>query len=114
MSANSAAHGTSHFKQHSLAGWGVIIGLPFAIAQVIFNLPYGAPGLIAWLTSPLGAIGMSLFLSAVILYVKLELDEVFIDYTSGGMRQFGQLANRLVALILWVASVGALLFGAFG
>lgn len=113
MSANSAAHGTKHFKQHSLAGWGVIIGLPFAVAHVLMALPMGAAGLINWLSNSVGAVGMIAFLSAAILYCKLEMDEVIMDYFSGGLRSFGLLANRLVALILWLASAAGLVSAAF-
>ena len=112
MSANSAAHGTKHFKMHSLAGWGVILGLPFAIWGALSAIQSGADGVTGWLASPLGAIGMIAFLSAAILYAKLEMDEVIMDYAGGGMRQFGLLANRLVALILWLASVAGLVLAA--
>jgi succinate dehydrogenase hydrophobic anchor subunit len=113
MSANSAAHGTKHFKMHSLAGWGVIIGLPFAIAQAVMAIPAGPAGIAAWLSSATGAIGMIAFLSAAILYVKLEMDEVIMDYFSGGLRSFGLWKNRIVALILWVISVAGLILAAF-
>ncbi|MGB3456357.1 MAG: hypothetical protein WBG08_08005 [Litorimonas sp.] len=105
--------GTTHHKIHGLTGWGVIIGLPFAIAQVIANIGDGPYAIVAWLSSPLGAIGMTLFLTAVIWYCKLEMDEVIMDYTSGGLRQFGLLANKGVALILWLASVAGLVLAAF-
>lgn len=113
MSANSAAHGTKHFKMHGLAGWGVIIGLPFAICCAICAIRGGADGVSAWLSSPMGAIGMILFLSAAILYAKLEMDEVIMDYFSGGLRSFGLWKNRIVALILWLASVAGLVLAAF-
>lgn len=113
MSANSRAHGTKHFKMHSLSGWGVILGLPFAVISVLMALPNGPEGVLAWLGSPLGAIGMILFLSAAILYCKLEMDEVIMDYFGGGLRRFGLLANRLVAFILWAASVAGIVLHAF-
>ena len=113
MSANSRAHGTKHFKTHTLAGWGVIIGLPFAIISVLMALPNGPDGVLAWLGTALGAVGMIGFLSAAILYCKLEMDEVIMDYFSGGLRQFGLLANRLVAFILWAASVAGIVLHAF-
>ena len=113
MSANSAAHGTKHFKMHSLAGWGVILGLPFAIIQAVLAIPYGPAGIEAWLSSTTGALGMIAFLSAAILYAKLEMDEVIMDYFSGGLRSFGLLANKAVAAILWLASVAGLVLAAF-
>jgi hypothetical protein len=41
------------------------------------------------------------------------MDEVIMDYFSGGLRSFGQLANTLAATILWVASVAGLVLAAF-
>lgn len=114
MSANSAAHGTKHFKMHGLAGWGVIIGLPFAALHAALTVSGGAHGVKMWLSSWHGAIGMVAFLSAAILYCKLELDEVIMDYFSGGLRSFGLLANTVVATILWLISAVGLLFLAFG
>ena len=113
MSANSAAHGTKHFKMHSLAGWGVILGLPIAALHAVLTVKAGPNAIVGWLSSPHGALGMIAFLSAAILYCKLEMDEVIMDYFSGGLRSFGQLANTLVATILWMASVAGLVLAAF-
>lgn len=113
MSANSAAHGTKHFKMHSLSGWGVIIGLPFAAIHAVMAVQDGAHGIKMWLSNPLGALGMVAFLSAAILYCKLEMDEVIMDYFSGGLRRFGLWKNTAVALILWLASVVGLVSVAF-
>ncbi|MEM7730607.1 MAG: hypothetical protein AAF311_15295 [Pseudomonadota bacterium] len=104
--------GTTHHKIHGLTGWGVIIGLPFAIAQVIANIGDGPYAIVAWLSSPAGAIGMIAFLTAAIWYCKLEMDEVIMDYFSGGLRRFGLLANKAVAIILWLASVAGLVLAA--
>lgn len=113
MSANSAKHGTKHFKMHSLAGWGVIIGLPFAALHAVLTIKHGPDSIIAWLSSTHGALGMIAFLSAAILYCKLEMDEVIMDYFSGGLRSFGLWKNRIGALILWLASVYGLVTLAF-
>jgi succinate dehydrogenase hydrophobic anchor subunit len=113
MSANSAAHGTKHFKMHSLSGWGVIIGLPFAVGSALLALGGGATGIVDWLSSPLGAIGLLAFLTAALLYCRLEMDEVIMDYFSGGLRSFGLLANKIVATILWAISAAGLINAAF-
>ena len=118
MSAQSAAsrgkgHGTTHFRMHSLSGWGVILGLPFAAIYAVMAVQDGADGVKMWLSSPLGAIGMTAFLSAAILYCKLEIDEVIMDYFSDGLRRFGLWKNSAVALILWLTSVIGLLSAAF-
>lgn len=113
MSANSAAHGTKHFKMHGLAGWGVILGLPFAALHAVLTIKHGPDSVVAWLGSTHGSLGMIAFLSAAILYCKLEMDEVIMDYFSGGLRRFGLWKNTAVALILWLASVAALVVHAF-
>lgn len=113
MSANSAGHGTKHFKMHSLAGWGVIIGLPFAALHAVMTIRNGPDAVMAWLSTAHGALGMIAFLSAAILYCKLEMDEVIMDYFSGGLRSFGLWKNKAVALILWLASVAGLVSAAF-
>jgi len=81
--------GTAHHKLHGLVGWGLIIGLPFAIGSAVGAIGGGADGFKAWLSTPL------------VWYVKLEMDEVIMDYFGGGARSFGLLANRLAALIVW-------------
>ena len=113
--AEVAGHGggTTHHKIHGLAGWGVILGLPFAIWKALAAIPLGAAGVLAWLSSPMGAIGMIAFLSAAFYYCKLEMDEVIMDYFSGSVRRFGLLANGAAALILWLGSVAGLILAAF-
>ena len=119
MSATTKHRGTTHHKIHTLTGWGVILGLPFAVWGALSAIPGGADGLLAWLASPLGALGMIAFLTAALWYAKLEMDEVIMDYApsgpsgEGGMRRFGLLANRLTALILWLSSVAGLVSLAF-
>ena len=97
-------HGTTHHKIHGWTGWGVILGLPFAVWGALSAIGDGPDGVLAWLSSPLGAVGMILFLLAAIWYCKLELDEVIMDYFGGNVRRFGLLANRVLALILWLFS----------
>ena len=113
--AEVAGHGsgTTHHKMHGLAGWGVILGLPFAIWSVLRAIGGGADGVMAWLGSAPGAVGMTLFLAAAFLYCKMELDEVIMDYFGGGVRKVGLMANGAVALLLWLGSAAALLVTAF-
>jgi len=68
--------GTAHHKAHNITGWGLIIGLPFAIfsavkaigAFAIFSavkaIGGGSEGFITWLSTPLGAIGFLAFVLA--------------------------------------------------
>lgn len=113
MSANSAGHGTKHFKMHSLAGWGVIIGLPFAALHAVLTIAHGPESIVHWLSSTHGSLGMIAFLSAAFLYCKLEMDEVIMDYFSGGLKTFAMWKNRIGAFVLWLACVAGLIHMAF-
>jgi len=108
MSASS-----SHAKIHTLTGWGVIIGLPFAVFSVAKAVPTGAEGLLTWLSSPIGATGFLAFFTAAIWYCKLEMDEVIMDYFGGKLRAFGLLKNKFVGFILWAAVAFAVVKLAF-
>lgn len=94
--------GTSHYKLHGIVGWGFIIGLPFAILSIIAAIGDGVPGLLTWLSSPVGALGFLAFFTAALWYCKLEFDEVIMDYFGGGLRQTGLLLNRLGSFIVWL------------
>lgn len=113
MSAGTANHSAAHAKIHTLTGWGVILGLPFAIFSVARAVPAGADGIAAWLSSPVGALGFLAFFTAAIWYCKLEMDEVVIDYFGGKLRSFGLLKNKLVAFILWAVVAFAVIKLAF-
>lgn len=109
MSGSSVAHS----KIHTLTGWGVIIGLPFAVFSVGRAVTTGTDGLVAWLSSPAGALGFLAFFTAAIWYCKLEMDEVVMDYFGGKLRSFGLLKNKLVAFVLWAAVAFAVIKLAF-
>lgn len=94
--------GTAHHKLHGLVGWGLIVGLPFAIGSAVKAIGGGADGFKAWLSTPAGGLGFLAFFTAALWYCKLEMDEVIMDYFRGGARSFGLLANRLVALTVWI------------
>lgn len=111
-------NGTSHHRLHTFVGWGVIIGLPFAICCAICAITLGtdeAPsaGFVEWLSKPTGALGLLAFATAAIWYVKLEMDEVILDYFSGGLRTFGLWKNKIGAFIIWAALAYALIKLAF-
>jgi len=74
-----ASNGTQHHKLHGYVGWGLIIGLPFAIMSTIKAVSGGSQGFINWLSSPLGGLGFLAFFTAAIWYCKLEFDEVVMD-----------------------------------
>jgi len=113
MSAGSQNHGTKHFKIHTLTGWGVIIGLPFAIYSALSAIPDRGQGVIDWLSTPHGALGFLAFFTAAVWYAKLEMDEVIMDYFGGKLRSFGLLKNKLVAFVLWAAVAFAVIKLAF-
>ena len=106
-------HGTTHHKIHGLTGWGLIIGLPFALWSVVAALGTGSDGLLAWISSPVGGLGLLAFATAAVWYCKLEMDEVILDYFDGGGRRFGLLLNKIVAGLIWLAIAYAVLKLAF-
>ena len=97
--------GTGHHKLRSLTGLITIIALPIALFGLIDAVPNGAVGFTAWLSNPILAIGLLIFMTAALWYCKLEFDEVILDYTDGGLRSFGLLANRLIAFLAWAIAV---------
>lgn len=110
--------GTAHHKLHSYVGWGLILGLPFAIGSAIWALNMGEPselskGFSIWISRPFSGLGLLAFATAAIWYVKLEMDEVIMDYFSGGLRSFGLLKNKLVAFIMWAMIAYAVIKLAF-
>lgn len=105
--------GTTHHKLHGYVGWGLIIGLPFALISTIKAVSGGTDGLTQWLSSPVGAMGFLAFFTAAIWYCKLEFDEVVMDYFDGGTRAFGLLASKAVAFIIWLITAFALVNMAF-
>jgi len=113
MSASSANHGAKHLKIHTWTGYGVIIGLPAVIFCIARAISGGADGIVAWLSTPHGALGFLAFFTAAIWYCKLEMDEVIMDYFGGGLRRFGLLKNKLIAFLLWAAVAFAVIKLAF-
>jgi hypothetical protein len=105
--------GTSHHKLHGFVGWGLIIGLPFALFSAIAAINSGSAGFTTWLSNPVGGLGFLAFATAAIWYCKLEMDEVIMDYFSGGLRSFGLLKNKAVAFIIWLALAYAVIKLAF-
>jgi len=105
--------GTTHHKVHGLTGWGLIIGLPFALAWAVAAIAGRTQGFIDWLSSPIGGLGFLAFFTAAIWYCKLEFDEVVMDYFDGGTRSFSLLANKIVAFIVWAMAAYAVIKFAF-
>lgn len=105
----ASGKGTFHHRLRSWTGLLTILSLPFFAYGLISALRTQPDGVIQWLSAPFGAISSLVFLTAALWYCKLEFDEVIMDYTDGGLRSFGLLANRLVVLAAWVASVYAIL-----
>lgn len=108
-----AGKGTTHHKVHNFTGWGLIIGLPFAVLSAIAAIGGKSEGFAAWLSSPVGGLGFLAFVTAAIWYVKLEFDEVVMDYFGGSARTLGLTANRLVAALVWITTAFAVIKLAF-
>jgi len=95
-----ASSAVKHHKLHGYVGWGLIIGLPFAIMSAVKAIGGGTQGFINWLSSPIGGIGFLAFFVAAIWYCKLEFDEVVMDYFDGGLKSFALLANRIICALM--------------
>ncbi len=100
----AAGKGTLHHRLRSWTGILTILSLPFFVWGFVCALKARPNGVTEWLSGPLGAISALVFISAALWYCKLEFDEVIMDYTDGGLRSFGLLANRVIAFIGWAVS----------
>lgn len=108
-----ASNGTAHHKLHNLAGWGLIIGLPFVIISATKAIKHGSEGFLSWLSNPIGGLGFLLFAAFAVLYVKLEFDEVVMDYFDRQARRVGLLLNRIAAICVWILMAFAVIKLAF-
>lgn len=101
----AAGKGTFHHRLRSWTGTLMILSLPLFMWGFIGALKQKSGGFVEWLSSPFGAVSALVFISAALWYCKLEFDEVIMDYTDGGLRSFGLLANRLIAFLAWAVSI---------
>lgn len=109
----ASGNGTTHHKVHGIVGWGLIIGLPFAIISVIGAVGDKSEGITAWLSSPIGGLGFLAFFTAALWYAKLEFDEVVMDYFGGSTRSLFLTLNRVVAALVWIITAFAVIKLAF-
>jgi len=101
--------GTLHHRLRSWTGTLMILALPFFLFGLSIAISDRAEGFIYWLSAPFGAITALIFLTATIWYCKLEFDEVLLDYTDGGMRNFTLLLNRVIGFLAWAVSAFVIL-----
>ena len=100
-----SAKGTSHHKAHGLAGLIMIITLPLFLWGLCGAISGKAAGFTDWMNTPFGAVSLMVFLTSAIFYMKMEMDEIILDYLSGGTQNFATWANRLVAFAAWAIAV---------
>lgn len=105
----AAGKGTFHHRLRSWTGGLMILSLPFFVWAFVCALKKRPEGLTDWLSSPLGAIAALIFITSALWYCKLEFDEVIMDYTDGGLRSFGLMANRVIAFLGWAVSAYVIL-----
>ncbi len=101
--------GTSHHRLRSMTGAASIILLPFFLLGFTLAVSGRAEGFSNWVSGTFGAVTSLLFLAVALWYCKLEFDEVILDYTDGGLRSFGLLANRVIAFLAWLAAAYVIL-----
>lgn len=109
-----AGKGTTHHRIHGWTGLVMILSLPIALWGLCCAIPGGAAGFKDWLSSPLCAGGLLVFLTSAFWYCKLEFDEVLMDYTDGGLRTATLWINRIVAFVLWAVAAFVIFKMSFG
>lgn len=100
-----SAKATSHHKLHGLAGLVMIVTLPIFLWGLFGAISGQASGFTQWISSPFGAISLLVFITSALLYYKMEMDEVILDYLAGGTQTLAMWANRLAAFAAWAIAV---------
>ena len=110
----SAKEGTEHFWLQRLTGIA-LIPLVVWIALAVARLPsMSQTDIQLWLSSPLSAVLMILFLIASFWHAKLGLQVVIEDYVSDhGVRTVAIIAVTLISVALGVVGVFSVLHIAF-
>jgi|GEM_PF-3606280 len=76
----ASGNSTAHHRIHGITGFLTIITLPIVLYKLVGAVPNGAEGFTDWLSAPVGALSLLVFMSAALWYCKLEFDEVIMDY----------------------------------
>lgn len=110
----SAKEGTGHFWLQRLTAIG-LIPLVVWVAFAVARLPsMSQTDIQLWLSNPLSAVLMILFLIASFWHAKLGLQVVIEDYVSDhGVRTVGIIAVNLISVALGVVGVFSVLHIAF-
>lgn len=109
-----AGKGTTHHRIHGWTGLVMILALPIALWGLCCAIPGGSAGFQDWISSPLCAMGLLVFLTSGLWYCKLEFDEVIMDYLSGGLRSFASWANRILAFVAFAVAAFVIFKMSFG
>lgn len=105
----ASGNGTLHHRLHGLTGWVMIVTLPFVLFGLVAHGGGGLESIKTWLSHPLGAISTLFFMTAAMWYARLEMDEVYLDYFSGGLLKFALLVTKLLMFLAWAGAVFAII-----
>jgi succinate dehydrogenase membrane anchor subunit len=111
----NAESGVKHWWAQRLTAIALVPLTVWFVAALIRQAGAGRAELIAWLSDPVAAVLMILFLAAGLYHGVLGIQEVILDYVhAGALRHASLIALKLFGALLIVASVFAVLLIAAG
>ena len=111
----SECKGSGHFIAQRVTALALVILVPLFLYQMVTSYAGGYEAAIAWIGSPLGAVGLFLLLTAGLHHMRLGLAVVIEDYIHKHGTKFALLVlNAFIAYALWAAGVYAVLKIALG
>jgi succinate dehydrogenase / fumarate reductase membrane anchor subunit len=110
----AAGHGVEHFIAQKASALALIVLLPLFLGGFALAARGGSDSLVAWLSSPPGALVSLLFFGAACFHMRIGIATIVEDYLHGAGRYVCLLANTFIAIVLWAAVSLSILFLAFG
>ncbi len=106
----AAREGVHEFITHRVSAIILALVFPVFLYGLMKALPGGYDGLALWVSSPIGAFALLIFITAGLYHGRIGINEVVLDYIhSHGLRTVLLLLNTLVAFGFWLAGVLAIL-----
>ena len=106
----AAGSGAHDFITHRVSAIILALVFPFFLYGLMKALPGGYDGLVGWVSSPMGAFTMLVFITAGLYHGRIGINEVIVDYIpKHGTRSLLLLVNTLAAFGFWLVGVLAIL-----
>ncbi len=106
--------GTGHFIKQRVTALVLLVLVPLFLLQFLSSFTSGYDGVMAWLTTPFGALLTLFMLSAMIAHMRIGLGVVIEDYIGGAARALALMLNTFLCAALWVIALAALIKIYFG